>query len=249
MNFGTDLRVALSFLSRLAPARPEPSTALASSLKAYPAAGLCIGLVSLAPVMLGLFDGRPLLQAALVVALSALVTRGLHWDALSDLADAWGSGTRDERFWEVMKDSRAGAFGVMGCCLAMILQTAALAEVLQGKAIGAALFGFVLGRFLAVALAHLAGRGGPGLMRPGLGKFCLEGAASAPALFALGQTLLAGLLLCSAPLLLWAGALSALGVWMLLRLGRSRGGVNGDFLGSAVIWGETAAWLSWALAG
>lgn len=249
MSFAADLRVALSFLSRLAPARTETPAAMAASLKAYPAAGLCIGLVALAPVMLGVFHGRPLLQAVLTVALAALVTRGLHWDGLSDLADAWGSGARGERFWEVMKDSRAGAFGVMGCCLAMLLQVAALSEALGNGATGGALFGFVLGRFLAVALAHFAGRGGNGMVRSGLGRFCLEGASAGPTLFALLQTVLAGLLLCPAPVILWSGALSFVGVWGLLRLGRSRGGVNGDFLGSVVIWGETVVWLSWPLIG
>lgn len=247
MSFVSSLRVALGFLSRLAPARAESEGAMAASLRAYPLAGLCIGLVALAPAWLGLLPGRPLLLAVVVLGLSVVVTRGLHWDGLADVADAWGSGARGERFWQVLKDSRAGAFGVMGCSLAMLTQAAALTEVLQGGATGVALFGFVFGRFLAVGLAHLAAHKGRDLVRPGLGRFCLEGAATGPTLLALAQTLLLGLLLCPAPALAWSCALAALGAWTLLRLARSRGGLNGDFLGSAVIWGETSVWLGWSL--
>jgi len=248
MSFISDVRVALAFLSRLAPARAESEKAMAASLKAYPLAGLAIGLVALTPVWFGAFGGRPLLQAAVVLAVAAFVTRGLHWDGLADVADAWGSGARGERFWQVLKDSRAGAFGVMGCSLAVLLQAAALAETLGDGAAGVALFGFVFGRFLAVGLAHLAAHRGQSLARPGLGRFCLDGAAPGPTLFAAGQTLLAGLLFCPPAVLVWTAGLAAAGVWTLLRLARAQGGLNGDFLGSAIIWGEAAVWLSWSLA-
>ncbi|EPR43925.1 Cobalamin synthase [Desulfovibrio sp. X2] len=243
MGLARDLRVALAFLSRLAPARAETAEALAASLKVYPLAGLVVGAAALLPARLGLFALHPALLAVCTVALSIWVTRGLHWDGLSDVADAWGSGARGERFWEIMKDSRCGAFAVMGCVLAMLAQAAALAGLLGARALGPALFGFVLGRFLAVGLAHV----GRGLKRPGLGGLVLSGAGTGPLLFAAGQTLVLGLWLCPPAVLGAAFGLAALGAAMLRRLAGRQGGLNGDFLGSAVIWGELSAWLAWCL--
>lgn len=244
MSLVRDLRVALSFLSRLCPARTETPEAMAKSLRAYPLAGLVIGLVAAAPVWLGLLHGRPLLQGIAVVILSAVLTRGLHWDGLMDLADAWGSGARGERFFAIMKDSRVGAFGVLGCVAAFAAQCALLAEVLTEGAFGVAVFGFVLGRFAAVALAWR----GKSLARPGLGALALSGATTGALWFAGLCTLAAGLVLCPAPALLAGAALAAACTAGLYALARSQGALNGDFLGAAIILAETALWLGYCLA-
>lgn len=244
MSLVRDLRVALSFLSRLCPARTETPEAMAKSLRAYPLAGLVIGLAATVPVWLGLLHGRPLLQGIAVVILSAVLTRGLHWDGLMDLSDAWGSGARGERFFAIMKDSRVGAFGVLGCVAAFAAQSALLAEVLAENAFGVAVFGFVLGRFAAVALAWR----GKSLARPGLGALALSGATPGALWFAGLCTLAAGLVLCPTPALLAGVALAAACTAGLYALARSQGALNGDFLGAAIILAETALWLGYCLA-
>lgn len=63
----------------------------------------------------------PLIGAVLCLLLTLLLTGGLHMDGLSDMADGFFSGKDREKTLEIMKDSRAGAFGVMAivCILLM----------------------------------------------------------------------------------------------------------------------------------
>lgn len=63
----------------------------------------------------------PLIGAAICLLMTLFLTGGLHMDGLSDMADGFFSGKDRERILEIMKDSRAGAFGVMAivCVLMM----------------------------------------------------------------------------------------------------------------------------------
>lgn len=66
------------------------------------------------------------LSAALVLAVYALLTGGLHHDGLMDTADAfWGRRSREERL-RIMKDSRAGALGVTALVLVLLAELAAV---------------------------------------------------------------------------------------------------------------------------
>ncbi|WP_051257839.1 adenosylcobinamide-GDP ribazoletransferase [Desulfovibrio cuneatus] len=109
--------LALSFLTRLAPARIGTEAELARSTIYYPVAGLVLGAVLTTPFFLGLFSNTPFLQAWWYVAAGAYLTRGLHYDGLADICDALGSGPA--RFHAVLKDSRLGAFGALGLCIAI----------------------------------------------------------------------------------------------------------------------------------
>ena len=66
------------------------------------------------------------LSAALVLAVYALFTGGLHHDGFMDTADAfWGHRSRQQRLL-IMKDSRAGALGVTAMALLLLVEMAAL---------------------------------------------------------------------------------------------------------------------------
>lgn len=53
-----------------------------------------------------------LLAAIVGVAADFAVTRGMHWDGLADVADAWWGGFDKVRRLEIMSDSAVGSFGV-----------------------------------------------------------------------------------------------------------------------------------------
>ncbi len=53
----------------------------------------------------------------LTIGLLALLTRGLHLDGFADTMDGLASGGSKEKILEVMRDSRIGAFGVIGLIL------------------------------------------------------------------------------------------------------------------------------------
>jgi adenosylcobinamide-GDP ribazoletransferase len=99
---------AMGFLTRFGPSGGGRVGDFAASVPWFPVVGLVLGAVLTAPVALGLFAGVQWIAAWFVVVADLAATRGLHADGLADVADAWGSMARGERFFEILKDSRAG---------------------------------------------------------------------------------------------------------------------------------------------
>lgn len=62
----------------------------------------------------------PSLTALGAVALPLWISGGIHLDGLCDTCDALGSHQPRARKLEILKDSRIGAFGVMGCVLYLL---------------------------------------------------------------------------------------------------------------------------------
>src|SRR5204863_9798532 len=70
--------------------------------------------------------------ALLLVALHALLTGALHLDGLSDVVDGLGGSRGDrERALEIMKDPRAGAFGVVALVLLLAGKIIVMNEALR----------------------------------------------------------------------------------------------------------------------
>ena len=97
----------------------------------YPAIGLMIGLV-----LVGVEEGSSRvfsepLTAAFLVAVMIGVTRGLHLDGLMDVFDGVFGGFTPERRLEIMRDSRVGAFGVIGAIAVLLLKYGALVSLLM----------------------------------------------------------------------------------------------------------------------
>lgn len=113
----------LSFNTRLVPARMVKMTAdLGAFLVWQPVVGVVVGAVAVLPLLLLHWlapQSSAAVQALLYCAALVWVTRGLHWDGWADIWDAWGSNARGETFWRILKDSRVGAFGVMGLVLGL----------------------------------------------------------------------------------------------------------------------------------
>ncbi len=229
---------ALGFLTRFGPAAGARSADFAASVPWFPVVGLVLGGVAVAPAQV-FFGGSPWVCAWLVVVLDLWATRGLHADGLADVADAWGSMARGERFFEIMKDSRVGAFGVMGLCVVLsgrLVLFAALFEAGRGFAV---VFAFVVGRACAVWLMGMT----RSLGRPGLGRLFLAGARPGVMAWTVGVAVAFGVFLVpvrGVTLSLVCGAAVAA---MLAGLARDRGAVNGDFLGACIVIAELAACL------
>lgn len=95
----------------------------------FPIVGAFIGLV-LASVDLALRSFLPpLITAALLVALWALLTGGLHLDGVSDACDALFAATTRERRLEILRDVHIGSFGAVGLFLMLLLKFVALNQV------------------------------------------------------------------------------------------------------------------------
>ena len=122
---------AFSFLTILPVGYPSLSEGkeLARSMAFFPLVGLIIGFI----LALGYYLFSFLFSGALVlwltIGLLALLTRGLHLDGFADTMDGLGSGGPREKILEVMRDSRIGAFGVIGLILLIGAKYLALDQI------------------------------------------------------------------------------------------------------------------------
>jgi adenosylcobinamide-GDP ribazoletransferase len=129
LTFGTLTAVRVTPPTSLA--APVPGRAMALA----PLAGLVPGISAAAAGWIGLRLGLSTsIIAVLTVGLFALTTRGLHLDGLADTADGLAASYHRERALEVMRRGDTGPTGLAAVVLVLLLQVAALEQV-----IGAAL--------------------------------------------------------------------------------------------------------------
>ena len=110
---------AFSFLTILPVGRnlPPDEKGLARSMAFFPLTGFIIGLLlALGFYLLSSLFPRPL-ALWLTIGLMAILTGGLHLDGFADTIDGLACRGTKERVLEVMRDSRVGAFGVIGLIL------------------------------------------------------------------------------------------------------------------------------------
>jgi adenosylcobinamide-GDP ribazoletransferase len=220
---------------------PNPADWGRSAL-AYPVIGLLIGLL-LAGLQHLVSHADPLLQAALLTAVWALLTGGLHLDGLADSADAWVGGHGDrERTLAIMKDPRSGPAAVSTVMLALLLKFVALAALVKTGAWPVLLLAPVLGRSALVLLLLTTAYVRPGGMGAAISAHLPRVAAVLALLIVTAGGLLAGK----------AGALAlamAVAAWWVLRwmMMRRLGGMTGDTLGAAVELTEVAVLVALAL--
>ena len=122
--------IAFSTYSRL----PMPQVAWTDenrrySLCFFPLVGLAIGAVlALWLCVCKWLSIGPLLQGALGALIPLLISGGIHMDGFMDTTDALASWQPMEKKLEILKDSRVGAFAVMGCAGYLMLTCALLSE-------------------------------------------------------------------------------------------------------------------------
>ncbi|MEJ2556643.1 MAG: adenosylcobinamide-GDP ribazoletransferase [Anaerolineae bacterium] len=120
------------------------------SMAWFPLVGLIIG------AMLALFDFLltrllPSLPAtALLLAAWVAVTGGLHLDGFIDCCDGLLVAKTAEQRLEIMKDSRVGAFGVIGAICLLLVKFSALAALAPGDRVNWLLVIPVLSRWTMV---------------------------------------------------------------------------------------------------
>ena len=231
---------ALGFLTRLAPARVVPDEEFSRSLVFFPFAGLVLGLILSIPFGFSYFLLHPTLSAFLILGLAVFLTSALHWDGLSDICDAWGSGGQGDRFWTILKDSRIGAFGVTGLILGLGAQFFLFRHCVLAKDWGLLVWSMVFGRSCAVFLAYMQRDN----FRDGLGSLFLRGATVNVFLVCFFLTLLVGSIFTAFSVLVVSLLFFVPCLAVLTGLAQRQYGLNGDFLGAAIILGETAALLA-----
>jgi adenosylcobinamide-GDP ribazoletransferase len=241
--FETALRAAvaaLAFLTRIPVGRwvALGGGDVARGSVLFPVVGAGIGAL-VALTVTGL-DARltVLLAAALAVAVEALLTGAIHFDAVADSADALGAPS-PERALEIMREPAIGAFGATALLLDVAVKVAALAAVATGPdAVLAVAAAYGLGRtaplVLGWALPYARAEGGSGsLFTGGTGEVSRALGAG------IGVGLAVALLGSRGLVLVGAVALTLAVVGFAAQ--RRLGGVTGDVLGAATELATTAA--------
>jgi adenosylcobinamide-GDP ribazoletransferase len=207
----------------------------------FPIIGLLLGAV----LVLSDFPLRllasPGLCAAVLVAILAFLTRGLHLDGLSDTFDGLGAGGDRDQILNVMDDSHVGAFGMIAVLLVLILKIEAIqsTDVDRWRLLLAAP---ILSRWAMVVLGY---RSLP--VKPGLGSSFIGhlenkhvAVASVISVMLLAVILRAG----SIAVILLTGLFTwAIKTYFHRRLG----GINGDIFGAVGELTETFALVFLAL--
>lgn len=223
---------------------PTARTALLLAPVAVLPLAVLVGLVA-AGVEVGL---PPFVAAGLVLLVLAHGSRGLHLDGLADLADALAAGWDRERALEVMRRGDVGPTGAVALVLTLLLQAAAITDLLRGGWRGGLLVAVavVLSRAVCAQLCTTGTRPASGSR---MGAVFVGSVPSAAALVLTVATV-ALLLVGAVPTLMQlteagllrgitlvgiSGALGALAAIAVRdRAVRTLGGVNGDVLGAGI---------------
>jgi adenosylcobinamide-GDP ribazoletransferase len=222
--------LALRFLTILPLPWPRQADAGATgrSLAFFPLVGLFIGLVmtgldrALAPVF------SPLVAGALILGALVVLTGGLHLDGFIDTCDGLARhGSLEER-WAAMRDSRVGAFGVIGVLSLLLVKYASIVSLHEESRIAALVFMPLLGRWSMVwAILRY-----PYARPDGAGRVFKENASRPALVIATMAAAVPAFLLLGVQ-----GLVILLGVWLLVWLwagflSRRFGGLTGDNYGA-----------------
>ncbi|MDO9350530.1 MAG: adenosylcobinamide-GDP ribazoletransferase, partial [Deltaproteobacteria bacterium] len=166
----------------------------------------------------------------LTIGLLVFLTRGLHLDGFADTIDGLASGGSRQKILEVMRDSRIGAFGVIGLILLIGAKYLSLNHISNDLIVHSLILMTVMGRNAMVLVCYLSpyARSDGGLGKPfaknlGIREVILS------SILAFGIVLwLTGM----KGILVFLGvALSSLGYRFFFI--KKLGGVTGDVLGAA----------------
>jgi adenosylcobinamide-GDP ribazoletransferase len=237
LNLLTDFALAWRLLTAIPlpffPADPNRPAGLAAAY--YPLVGLILGGLLAGAGQLFFFFLPPGVAAALLLALWAGLTGLLHLDGFMDSCDGLLPPRDPARRLEIMKDSRVGAFGVVGVILLLLIKLNALAALPPAYRMPALILIPALARWAmtwAMARYPLARREGTSVFfRAGLGW---------------RQVIVASVMAGAAALILmsWEGAVMLVLTWLVMtgmaRLALARiAGLTGDVYGAICEVAET----------
>jgi len=241
--------IGLQFLTRINLVKQESWSEenFGKSVKFFPAVGAVLGIFFVCIIAGEIFlsGGRlTIFIGATFFALNVILTGGIHCDGLMDSADGLFSGREREKILEIMKDSRAGAFGVVSLLLIAILQISAVAELVfisTMQTLSAIYCAPIIGRFLMVAVIKKF----PYARPSGIGKAFAKFSSQSTLPFAFFETLILFLPLTYFDKKFFLSAFFALCVTSIFAMSFGKfatkkiGGVTGDIFGATEIFSET----------
>ncbi len=237
--------LALQFLSviQIKKTLPFDERAFGRSAAFFPLVGAILGIIVWGVDITFQPFVPPSLRNLIVVAVFAMLSRGLHFDGLADSADGLLGSHDRERQLAIMKDSRIGTFGALVLVGVLLFKIRAL-DLLSGNGRSSALFiGPTVSRWGYVVMAYHA----IPARSDGLGSLLVKNVFCRELTIASGISLL---------VVFFVGAsagLMALSVALILILGVVRyctsrlGGITGDTFGAVGEIVETTTFCLYAV--
>jgi len=149
--------LALQFLTVL-PVKLKVSITrkdLGKSLLYFPVIGLLIGLILAATAILTGFLPQAVV-VSLVIAVSIIITGGIHLDGFADTCDAFYGNRQKARILEIMRDSRIGVMGVAGIVSLLLIKFSVMANMAQYALFSVLIMMAVYGRWAQVMACYIA---------------------------------------------------------------------------------------------
>ena len=222
--------LALQFLTILPPLvrrAPRPDD-LGRSEAFFPLVGLLLGACLAATDQALTTIVSPLVRDVALVALLAIMTGALHLDGVIDTFDGLFAATTPARRLEIMRDPRAGSYGVVAVVLLLALKIAALGSLPPSLRAPALIMAPGLGRWGIVLVTSTFAYARP----EGMGRDFKESIRAVHVAVAAVIVVGAAILVAGpGAILVWAGASVTVllaGVWISGRLG----GLSGDIYGA-----------------
>jgi adenosylcobinamide-GDP ribazoletransferase len=238
------LLIALQFLTvfpwlrSIAPSAEE----IGRSTAFFPLVGFFLGGILASINWLLAAYAPPEILSVTLVALLALLTRGLHLDGLADTFDGLGAGGDREHVFKVMNDSHPGVFGLLAIVLVIAFKLRAIAFMSGGRW-QALLLAPVVGRWSMVVLGYQS--------QPaweGLGKVIVQHMRGQDLVLATAISLIVVALLSGRTGLWIMLCVSLFAIGSKKYLHKRLGGVTGDTFGAVGELSEASALVFFALA-
>jgi len=153
----TLLRIATMFFTRIpvGAIQDYSDQKLSKSNRYFSSVGLLLALIL--AVFFYLFEGifPSDLLAALLIAISLLLTGAFHEDGLADMADGIGGGYTKEKRLSIMKDSRIGTYGTVTLISCLLIKCYSLIFLIEANLLlPSLLLAYGLSRAVAASLIY-----------------------------------------------------------------------------------------------
>lgn len=235
------LTLAIQFLSRIPIniAVDFNEENLRKSTFFYPITGMIIG--GIAGFFYYVFSYINKDIASFIAVLSIIITTGgLHLDGIGDTFDGFYSARDRERILEIMKDSRAGTYGVVAIILDILFKYILISNI-EGNIPLYLAFSCANARFMSVLLMSFAKIARPG----GLGDML---ASSNPRKYAIAGGILYGIIvfLVNPMFLIPLGVSMVWALLVTLKTYKTIGGFTGDVYGATIETTEIVSLIAFA---
>ena len=232
---------ALQHLSRIRLYHGEfDEIAFGKSSVFFPLVGLFLGVSLLLARQLYLLVFPLPVVAALLIVTMVTLTGGIHLDGFMDTFDGMFSGRSAERKLEIMRDSRVGAFGVLGLVCLMLLKYSAFLALPVQIITSSIVLATVLSRWAMVYLITFF----PYVRKEGLGTlYSLHTGRREFALSTISAALITLLTTGAAGLIIWVILLMVVHL-AALKVKAELGGLTGDIYGATCEGSELIVYLA-----